>query len=78
MCISSSWIVPVLEWRFPVASRYSNDLVNSLPVLNIFIISSVLKLPDSLLPLLSKDSFTDTNHAVIFSCEKVLVVKPHV
>lgn len=60
--------IPVLELRFPVASRYSKGLVRSLPMLNIFITFSALHPPLSLLPLLSKDSFTDTNQAVILSC----------
>lgn len=59
--------IPVLELRFPVASRYSKGLVTSVPMLNIFIMFSALQPPPSLLPLLSKESFTDTNQAASLS-----------
>lgn len=63
--------IPVLELRFPVASRYSKDLVRSVPMLNNFIMFSALNPPLSLLPLLSKDIFTDTNQAAILSCWQI-------
>lgn len=59
--------VPVLELRFPVASRYSKGLVRSVPMLNIFMMFSAVH-PFILLPLLSKESFTDTNQAASLSC----------
>lgn len=60
--------VPVLELRFPVASRYSKGLVRSVPMLNIFIMFSAVHPPPSLFPLLSKESFTDTSQAASLSC----------
>lgn len=60
--------VPVLETRFPVASRYSKDLLISVHMLNIFITNSWFIEPFSLLPLFSKDSFTDDNQAANLSC----------
>lgn len=65
---STHMATPVLELRFPVASRYSKGLVRSVPMLNSFIIFSALHAPPSLLPLLSKESFTDVNQAASLSC----------
>lgn len=64
-------VIPVLELRFPVASRYSKGLVRSVPMLNIFITFSAFHPPLSLVPLLSKESFTDTNQAASLSCIKM-------
>lgn len=66
--------IPVLELRFPVASRYSKGLVKSAPELNILIMFSACK-PLSLLLFLSMVIFTDTSQAVSLSCEEILRVK---
>ena len=73
-------ISPVLERRFPVARRYSNGFVRSIPRLKIFIKFSLFK--DTLVfwDFLSIAILIDTNQASNFSWNKKnsLIFKPQI